>query len=1199
MPQDIIFSIDHTDINTEKQDGSFVSDNMHYTDIEDATEISTRAFNKMTTSIPTPFARLYLYEGAFKTLVEKETKDEGGMNPYKGKALHGKTINHYVVADALDMLEFLFEYGNDPCLKIEKWTRDDLELLKTELDPNPNQQDVSVEEKHNLLYESIKSNTTDGKLGTEFYIFKWCYQKENHNLEEVIGATSPLTLVYTAPNWRTNKPQRFYGGKGNELFVKDLSTNVNPVALASRSAAFRQYLYALLVNHSKNTPFFDYIKLTRENYETSEGLKLDEFENFATDPIYSSVNDANGMSISVTDVPFKLRNKGALDEACEFVIKPTVSVLDEYNSNAERVELSNKLPLVLSSKGIVGNEKPHYWYESQFTRNNAELQTPNEKPYFERTLPNVSGMVVYPNLRAEDFFEDKIVKLSYNLDSRHFITGMEGNCQYLLPIKPTFFKFFKAEDLKNKLTIVPQSNGSVKATLTIPVRGKKTPNGYAGANVVFEKVYANNEQTQVRQIVVANRFNLALFPFYRLEKEDSQYNCYEVMLGHDGTTELEFYNEDINNLSNEKRKEYGRSSVKVRSVRTRTIDTDPTFGITTTYYHLGDNGSKDGSFQFIVAKFSNSANALIVPDWSTGKTKLGNSQYVVSVDFGTTNTHIAYAQIDEDNNKGVLTDTIKDMEYNRGSQVVTLNEYGSLGIFAQFGVYMQREFVPIEICDEAKVKFPIGTLIYEKNGQRSVNDLFGDMNIAFELNEEDSRGLGNGELKSNIKWSEDPNTKNRIEAFFTEIMWMVKNKIVEVGGRMDFKFIFTFPQSMKGDVQGYMADYWKDARTEVRAGNPDLNNWNKSIKSPRTNRSLMPYEGLAPWYSSLKHFGPMKSFLNIDIGGGTFDVIAVQPTQDKVSPGLSFSAQFAANELWGEGQRNEDVPENGFYSYYRTTQYCSIFMERDKGFSNYYNPKDPEATGIKPPKPSEIIPYLFKHDRRESEFSSAIRENKKLRSLVLLHFTSIVYYVGRVLLLTETNCPQIIQLTGMGSLYINLITDNDETLTELVKGILKYAAGDSIQIPEDFQVCFKQLEEHPKKITAQGALVMWNTTMRDTTTQIINSRDVVIYGFEGDEDDPVELKDNQVGGQKDSVMKRIEHLLGIFNDASFSKVISEIGITDVAHLKYDEIKNVLIESFNQMSLKNNVTANGSVSKEAIFFWPLKDGIHKLAIKYAK
>ena len=54
------------------------------------------------------------------------------MNPFKGRAFKGQTINHYVVADALDMLEFLFEYSNDPCLKVEKWTKDDLQLLKTE-----------------------------------------------------------------------------------------------------------------------------------------------------------------------------------------------------------------------------------------------------------------------------------------------------------------------------------------------------------------------------------------------------------------------------------------------------------------------------------------------------------------------------------------------------------------------------------------------------------------------------------------------------------------------------------------------------------------------------------------------------------------------------------------------------------------------------------------------------------------------------------------------------------------------------------------------------------------------------------------------------------------------------------------------------------------------------------------------------------
>ena len=163
MPQDIIFSIDKTNIQIHQTNGAYINDSVHYTDISDQVEISTRAFNKMTTSIPTPFARLYLYEGAIKTLITEEKRDVNGSNPNKGIAFRGNTINHYVVADALDMLEFLFEYGNDTKLKVEKWTVDDLQLLRTNLAPNVNTEEVTTEEKHNLLYESIKSNTIDGR----------------------------------------------------------------------------------------------------------------------------------------------------------------------------------------------------------------------------------------------------------------------------------------------------------------------------------------------------------------------------------------------------------------------------------------------------------------------------------------------------------------------------------------------------------------------------------------------------------------------------------------------------------------------------------------------------------------------------------------------------------------------------------------------------------------------------------------------------------------------------------------------------------------------------------------------------------------------------------------------------------------------------------------------------------------------------
>lgn len=1202
MPNDIIFSIDKSAVNIAQPDGAFVDSKMNYTDIEDATEISTRAFNKMTTSIPTPFARLFLYEGSFKTLIEKENKDENGVNPYKGKVFFGKTINHYVAADALDMLEFLFEYGSDPCLKVEKWTTEDLQLLKTEnVNVDPESKEVTIEEKHNLLYESIKSNTTDGILGGTICIFKWCYVKDGAKLEEVIGATSPLTLLYSAPNWRTKKIQNFYGGKGNELFIKDLSTNFMPCSLIERSKMFREYVYALQENYSFNCPFFEYIRLTRENYEKEEVLKNNKYLDFATDPLYSDILDADGNPIRVKGVPLKGHDKGSLDEKCEFVIRPTVgNVLDEYDSKGATIEISKHLPLVLSTKGIEGKEKPHYWYESEYKKNTDDLQRPSAEPYYERSLPNVPGKVKYPNLRAEDFFEDKIVKVSYNLNSKHFITGMVGNCQFLLPLKPTYFKFFTPEDLKTQFSMSMQNDGTIKTTLLLPVCGKKTGSTYSGATVKLEKIYANNAQTQVKQIVSANIFNLALFPFYRLD--ESIYNCYEVMLGHDGKTKLKFYDKDVNDFTENELENRNRSAVKVESVKERTVDIDPTFGITTTYYHLGnsqgDKESKDGSFLFVKAMFDNEASGVIVPNWSEGKTKLSTNDYVVSVDFGTTNTHISYAKIEDD---VVKAESISDMEYERDSQVVTLSEYGSWGIFTQFELYMQREFVPTEIRKDGKVEFPICTLIYEKTEHKSLRNMFGDMNIAFSLNEDNSQGLNNGQLKSNIKWDNDPNAKNRLRVFFAETMWIIKNKIVEIGGDMDFKFIFTFPQSMSDSQQTIMINEWNNARNIVRAGNPKLNNWNKAVKST-SRKSLVPYEGTAPWYCSIAHFGTTKNFLNIDIGGGTFDVIAVQPTPTLICSGKSFSAQFAAYELWGEGPQKTAVSQNGFYNYYNTTEYCKTFKGEDKSFCNYYNPPQTKDNKCKrkAPLPSEIIPYLFKHDDGKSEFSTAIRENNKLRSLVVLHFGSIIYYVGRVLMLAEINCPSYLQFTGMGSLYINLITDSEDILTSMVKAILLYATSGSVNIPEDFHVEYNQNEHHPKKITAEGALMMWNTTLPKAVTPIVDSSEIMIYGFEGDEDEIVSLKEDQIGGQKDAVMERMKHFLGIFENNEIINALSSLGILDVSHLKYDTIKAILSDSFDLMNQKNSATANGNViSKEVIFFWPLKEGIHKLALEYAK
>ena len=176
-------------------------------------------------------------------------------------------------------------------------------------------------------------------------------------------------MAYSAPNWRTNKPKHFFGGNGNELFISDLSTNIPPRSLIERSRKFREYIYALYENYASgnHSPFFEYIKLTRTNYELDPILRDENinetFNYFDINPAYTNILDTDGNILKVKaggqEIPLK-GHATTLDEDCEFVIEPTVdNILDEYDADGTPVNISDRLPLLLSVKGIEGREKPH------------------------------------------------------------------------------------------------------------------------------------------------------------------------------------------------------------------------------------------------------------------------------------------------------------------------------------------------------------------------------------------------------------------------------------------------------------------------------------------------------------------------------------------------------------------------------------------------------------------------------------------------------------------------------------------------------------------------------------------------------------------------------------------------------------------------------------------------------------------------
>lgn len=99
-------------------DGSMIADKLlEYGD----------TINKMGTSIPTPYARLYLFDSAFKQLNSyfnsqddslKQVSYEGVINN-EGETV--PTAYHFLVSECLDMLEFIFKYGDMKEFDVEEW----------------------------------------------------------------------------------------------------------------------------------------------------------------------------------------------------------------------------------------------------------------------------------------------------------------------------------------------------------------------------------------------------------------------------------------------------------------------------------------------------------------------------------------------------------------------------------------------------------------------------------------------------------------------------------------------------------------------------------------------------------------------------------------------------------------------------------------------------------------------------------------------------------------------------------------------------------------------------------------------------------------------------------------------------------------------------------------------------------------------
>ena len=1163
------------------------------------------------TAIPTPFGQLHLLETAFKFAAD---------NPL------GQSMYHRLVSQCWDLLEFLF-YAKDTDayrLRFVPWKR--AEQLQ-QLQANP---------RTALLGRTLDLYLANDRHfeGVESLFLIFAEHKSGQE-RRLLGGTSPFTLVFAHP---ALQPLPVARKNGQGQYFDQLA-----VPLSARPEPFQTYIYGLFtVERALRDKFFAYgvyrylqaLDPNRVNQLDGQGLTAEAFA-----APYESWRDDYGNVVQVRGVGLRRLSQARQAVSSDWFIVPNPALLAAHP----------RLPLVLRPgldlrrtnyfAGTPGDDTAVVGYAAP--AGHEKLET--------RELPGLGEL--YPYLTVNDFLEDVLVEVPFavNRDKYHFgeVQAEPGQTldqrpfRYLLPLKRAYFDYFKPEDLARQLRLTVFSN-HVQARLTIPVSGGRT--------VEYERRYALPGPGQpAEQAVpsapsqsadkpygggrVAARLQIGVFPFYKfVESQNIKFNnAYSVMLAEQSEAaaapaQLRFLTysptggpQELGPVSDGARRGVAAKPRQPRSSR----------GPASTYYEV--RGTHFDLLEVSVPSGSGygspAATGLLAPHWRTDVG--GTTQFTFAVDFGTTNTHVAVAA------DGNVAESfaIKD---ERELQTVLLSQPEAAGdydlparykvpAFSAATLLQNREFVPSFLgIRGAETSFPIRTATCETPRFAAERDLllFADANIGFFLNR-DGALYGqpeDGRYETNLKWNTDGGAnadagKNRVRLYFRELLRLVKHKAALNGGDLNqVRLVWSYPLSMDFGVQSFFEQVWQQ-EYELAFGQPPADKQLDKIP-----------ESLAP-YLYLRKIGKIvptreDSVVNIDIGGGTTDVLLL----DGLQPTATFSFRFAGDVLWGDaGQTGSDGlrQHNGLLYYYVSrTAHTPVSREAAEARSVF-------VAALKNPRvgSADLVSLLFNFDE-QLNFSQHVREAKQMRVLLLLHYTAILYHVGQVCRAKGLKqLPRHVTFSGKGSTYLRLLdlNANLSTIKRLAQRVLEFASG--LQVPADFSLT---LVDNAKEATANGSAMRWDEsggqelerTMRQASRdsgaelgEMLEKLQFVLPGNEQfaplDPDTPApapaavavirpsSIPLSEAGDLREGVLANARHLL------DFLTQDREDGVQDLLarlniELDADFVRDFLTSRFKD-SLNTGYNALVAASKkpgdklpESLFFFAFRDALFKLS-----
>ena len=1105
---------------TVNSSGSYgiINSSIEPTHINDGLTERGAGLGKLGSSMPSPLARLFLFSAALR-----EVNDLEGRNPGDG---HIGKINddgnieptpyHDLVGEMLDMLEFVFKYGDEPDFHVKRW---DLGIECDALEK-------SSVKAHTQLASALRSAFEFGVLQNQpIYLFKW--------KDKVIGGTSPISLVYTSANLKTalNKFQPT-GDAANVLFSNQA------VPLHLRDKAFKEYLYRLkftdLSAIATNEPLYQlskYIQDSGANYDP------DLYHKVTANPTdYKNVKNlqTQGANVKVAGVQLRVSDHTIYinPDTSDYILKPSVDIYKHGN-------VMTKTPMVLTKYGVDGLK---YAAGRPWQPNSDRIDKVLIKDINDRKLPGF-GQVKYPFLTVSDFFEDKVIEVSYEINKDRFFTGCTKEINFLLPLKKVFFEYFSLNDLVD-------ANGNYTDMLVVEYNEERAKlvvqlnlplvNGH---QICLHKTYDTSEQSPEKLDCYdsSKTFDFAIFPFYRLEP-DTSHNIYNIMVGNtiDGIS-FKFFEPELNKVDMSCKSETRHRTLKGNNSQ---LSTD----------HI-----RVKSFSFMeleIPSEGKEVRALILPIFKkvNSNPAAATEDFTFSLDFGTTNTHVAYAKVKHGMPFGHAQ--IQAFDYNdNDTQMVMFNNKEGAREFGAFATALKRELVPAVLGDV--IKFPMRTTTYQVAGRPGRLDMFYNTNIGFNYGEDISRS---SDYKTNIKWDRfDGNANERMSTFFAQMLWMMKNKSILNNGSDKFILVVTYPISMRPNDLNNFKTAWVNAKNEVQS-NVDIRYRTESV---------------APYYSYLAQLQYGEPYANMDIGGGTTDILYVNPFSGETSV---FSAFFAANDLWNDGidRVNRASKANGFVRFYNSVQSGMLGDKRS----------DVDAVINNASSSADIISYLFANDDW-SKLSNTIRRSPKMMQLPVIHFSALAFYMAYALHMAEVEVPKNLSFTGMGSKYIKLISSAESDISMLVNAIFSYA-GKVLNNTKLTEASVKvSFAPNPKEVTAIGALISLNYN------KAINPSEDTYFGFEEEEPGKVMHYQDVTQEVQDSVVKLFRKFTSMFSDSVVLDVLSDLGYSVDSDIT-NKLSQYAVQSLRQMKDSSSEGQKTTDKlKEPMFFWPLKNSLYIL------